>query len=121
MEPSGCLLETVSTGQLEVAVPGAAGLAAEGDLVWTKLEEKLEALAAAACARQCRRSSLGRESKEVLGEVAHRFVRRVVETFQQATEELACPDEQAAARAAISYLFALDRSAGPGATARKRR
>ncbi len=113
MEPSGCLLETVSTRQLEAALPRAARLAATGDAVWTKLEEKLEALAAAACARPCRRSSLGRESKEVLGEVARRFARRVVETFQQATEELACPDEQAAARAAISYLFALDRSAGP--------
>lgn len=120
MGPSGRFSEIVSMGVLE-GNPGSATQAAQGEAVWKRLEEKLGALAARECARQHRRFSSLPPSKEVLDEIGQSFASRVVETFQQAAEELPHTDEQVAARAAISYLFALDAALASDGTAGRQR
>lgn len=120
MEPSGCISEIVSTRPRKGALASATQ-AAEEHVVWRRLEEKLGALAASECARQHRRFSSLPQSQVVLEEIAQSLARRVVETFQQASEELSHPDEQVAARAAIRHLFALDAPLASDGTAGRQR
>jgi len=110
----------VSIGPLEASAPGATTLRTDGDEVWILLAEKLGALVAAEYARQCSSSAVERELKEALG-LAQAFVRHLVARCRQATEELHAPEQQAAARAAIHYVFALDAPIGPRPMDRKHR
>ena len=109
MESPGRFPEAVSVGPLESMVTGWFAPVSVGDGVWARLGEKLAAMAAFECARQCRSASLNCESKEAVGKFAPWLVQRLVEILRQATENLPETAQRAATRAAIDRLFALDR------------
>lgn len=109
MESPGSFPESVSAGPPEPVLAESFAQATGGGEVWARLGEKLTAMAAFECARQCRSATLHCESKEAVGKFAQRLVQRLVEILRQATENLPETAQRVAARAAIDRLFALDR------------
>lgn len=100
-----------SPGRLSASL-ATAPFSEQNDL-WARLQERLLTWAAVECAGQCRNFSQGCRSELLAGEFTQRFIRRLTETFQGATEKLS-ESEQATMRAALVRLFALGRPFGHG-------
>ncbi len=108
MDSSRCHFEILNTFPFEIpAVAPSAPLGENGE-VWTQLEKKLQTLAAAELSHQFQSASWEPGSKEVIARLVQLFTEHLAETFRQATDALPRSDQQAAARAAICHLFALE-------------
>ncbi len=108
MDSSRCHFEILNTLPFEIPAVAPSASLGENQEVWTQLEKKLQSLAAAELLHQFQRASWKPESKGVIAGLVQLFAQHLAETFRQATDALPRPDQQAAARAAICNLFALE-------------
>ncbi len=108
MDSSRCHFENLNTFPIEIPSVAPSAPFGENEEVWTQLEKRLQALAAAELSHQFLSASWEAESKAAIAKLVQLFMEHLAETFRLATDALPRTDQQAAARAAICHLFALE-------------